>query len=30
VNFKAAAAGADWAKTFYQILTKQPGKDAGR
>lgn len=27
-NFKAAAAGADWAKTFYQILTEQPGKDA--
>ena len=28
--FKAAAAGADWAKSFYQILTNQPGKDAGR
>jgi phosphate transport system substrate-binding protein len=27
-NFKAAAAGADWLKTFYQILTEQPGKDA--
>jgi phosphate transport system substrate-binding protein len=27
-NFKAAAAGADWSKTFYQILTEQPGKDA--
>ena len=27
-NFKAAAAGADWAKSFYQILTEQPGKDA--
>ena len=27
-NFKAAAAGADWAKSFYQILTDQPGKDA--
>ena len=27
-NFKAAAAGADWSKTFYQILTDQPGKDA--
>ena len=27
-NFKAAAAGADWAKTFYQVLTDQPGKDA--
>jgi phosphate transport system substrate-binding protein len=26
--FKAAAAGADWNKTFYQILTEQPGKDA--
>ncbi len=27
-NFKAAAAGADWSKTFYQILTDQAGKDA--
>jgi phosphate transport system substrate-binding protein len=27
-NFRAAAAGADWSKTFYQILTEQPGKDA--
>jgi phosphate transport system substrate-binding protein len=27
-NFKAAAAGADWAKTFFQVLTDQPGKDA--
>jgi len=27
-NFKAAAAGADWGKTFYQILTDQPGKDS--
>lgn len=27
-TFKAAAAGADWAKSFYQILTEQPGKDA--
>lgn len=27
-NFKAAAAGADWAKSFYQVLTEQPGKDA--
>jgi phosphate transport system substrate-binding protein len=27
-NFKAAAAGADWSKTFYQILTEQPGKDS--
>lgn len=26
--FKAAAAGADWSKTFYQVLTNQPGKDA--
>ena len=26
--FKAAAAGADWAKSFYQILTNQQGKDA--
>jgi phosphate transport system substrate-binding protein len=26
--FKAAAAGAEWAKSFYQILTEQPGKDA--
>ncbi|HEY0821557.1 MAG TPA: phosphate ABC transporter substrate-binding protein PstS [Rhizobacter sp.] len=28
LNFKAAAAGADWAKSFYQVLTEQPGKDA--
>jgi phosphate transport system substrate-binding protein len=28
LNFKAAAAGADWSKTFYQVLTDQPGKDA--
>jgi len=27
-SFKAAAAGADWSKSFYQILTAQPGKDA--
>ncbi len=27
-TFKAAAAGADWAKSFFQILTNQPGKDA--
>jgi len=27
-TFKAAAAGADWSKTFYQVLTNQPGKDA--
>ena len=26
-NFKSAAAGADWSKTFYQVLTEQPGKD---
>ena len=26
--FKAAAAGADWEKTFYQITTEQPGKDS--
>ena len=26
--FKAAAAGADWKKTFYQITTDQPGKTA--
>lgn len=26
--FKAAAAGADWAKSFYQITTDQPGKGA--
>ena len=26
--FKAAAAAADWSKSFYQILTNQPGKDA--
>jgi phosphate transport system substrate-binding protein len=25
VSFKAAAAGADWSKSFYQILTEQPG-----
>ncbi len=23
--FKAAAAGADWARSFYQVLTEQPG-----
>ncbi len=27
-NFKAAAAGADWNKTFYQVLTQQVGKDS--
>ena len=26
--FKAAAAGAEWSKSFYQILTNQQGKDA--
>lgn len=26
--FKAAAAGADWSRSFYQILTEQPGKDS--
>jgi phosphate transport system substrate-binding protein len=28
VTFKAAAAGASWDKSFYQILTEQAGKDA--
>ena len=27
-SFKAAAAGADWSKSFYQILTNQAGKEA--
>ena len=27
-SFKAAAAGADWSKSFHQILTNQPGKAA--
>ena len=27
-SFKAAAAGADWTKSFYQILTNQAGRDA--
>ena len=27
-TFKAAAAGADWTKSFYQILTNEPGKNA--
>ena len=27
-SFRAAAAGADWNKTYYQILTNQSGKDA--
>ena len=26
--FKAAAAGAKWQKSFYQVLTEQPGKDS--
>ncbi len=26
--FKAAAAGADWNRTFFQITTEQPGKEA--
>ncbi|MDB5732713.1 MAG: phosphate transporter, periplasmic phosphate-binding protein [Variovorax sp.] len=28
LTFKAAAAGADWSKSFYQVLTQQAGKDA--
>ncbi len=28
LTFKAAAANADWSKTFYQVLTDQPGKDS--
>lgn len=28
LTFKAAAAGADWSKSFYQILTNQTGKEA--
>jgi phosphate transport system substrate-binding protein len=27
-SFKAAAAGADWQRSFFQILTEQPGKDS--
>ncbi|MEY8690233.1 MAG: phosphate ABC transporter substrate-binding protein PstS, partial [Leptothrix sp. (in: b-proteobacteria)] len=27
-NFKAAAAAADWSKSYYQVLTEQPGKEA--
>jgi len=27
-SFKAAAAGADWNKSFFQLITDQPGKDA--
>jgi phosphate transport system substrate-binding protein len=28
LTFKAAAAGAEWSKSFYQVLTEQAGKDA--
>jgi phosphate transport system substrate-binding protein len=28
LTFKAAVAGADWAKTFYQVTTDQPGKES--
>ncbi len=28
LTFKAAAASADWSKTFYQVLTDQAGKEA--
>ncbi len=28
LTFKAAAASAEWSKSFYQVLTDQPGKDA--
>ena len=27
-SFAAAAAGADWNKSFYQLITDQPGKNA--
>jgi phosphate transport system substrate-binding protein len=27
-TFKAAAANAEWTKSFYQVLTDQPGKDS--
>jgi phosphate transport system substrate-binding protein len=27
-TFKAASASAEWSKTFYQILTNEPGKTA--
>ena len=27
-TFQAAAAGADWTKSFYQVLTDEPGKNA--
>ena len=26
--FKAAAGGADWSKSYYQVLTDEPGKDS--
>jgi phosphate transport system substrate-binding protein len=28
LTFKAAAAGAEWNKSFYQLITNQPGKNA--
>jgi phosphate transport system substrate-binding protein len=28
LTFKAAAANAQWSKSFYQVLTDQPGKDS--
>jgi phosphate transport system substrate-binding protein len=28
LTFKAAAAGASWDKSFFQVLTEQPGKEA--
>ncbi|MEY2840080.1 MAG: hypothetical protein RJB60_2379, partial [Pseudomonadota bacterium] len=28
LTFKAAAASAEWNKSFYQVLTNQAGKDA--
>lgn len=28
LTFKAAAAGAEWSKSFYQVLTEQAGKDS--
>ncbi|MFO1340131.1 MAG: phosphate ABC transporter substrate-binding protein PstS [Burkholderiaceae bacterium] len=28
LNFKAAAANAEWNKSFYQVLTEQPGKES--
>ena len=27
-TFQAAAAGADWSTSFYQVLTDEPGKNA--